>query len=47
MNALHIVLSSWPSVHQKIIKLSRDLTKFRQKQVGKFFWPTLYMEMYY
>ena len=27
----------------KIIKFAKDLPKFRQKQVGKFFWPTLYL----
>jgi len=30
----------------KIIKFGGDLTKFWQKQVGSFFWPTLYYTRY-
>jgi len=28
----------------KLIKFGGDLTKFLQKQVGKFFWPKLYLQ---
>jgi len=38
MNAPHTILSY---CMLKIIKFDIDLTKFRQKQVDKFFWPTL------
>jgi len=31
---------------QKIIKFGEDLTKFCQKQIWEFFWPTLYTTVY-
>ena len=36
MSTFHIILSSWLFVCPKFIKFGGELTKFRQKQYGKF-----------